>query len=328
MAGKTSVNFGNPEKFLRAMFGSGDAVISENQVISCCETDFASARIATYPLFGVIDLNIFEIMPHVDIEVPYEFGGDGFEIAYGVEGLFSLCADDRGECAFRANSLYLSPRHEARGKEVYYRDRLFKTISFNASVDVTDAFLQKLGWESLWSDAFGKNRRKKETRPYLTAAPPDIAASFLQIAACDYPDRCKRPFFESKFMEILSRFIANELPRDGEVFDVGEFENAQIKKIPGILMERFNSPPSMAELARGLSLNTTTMKRGFKKMFGEPIYTHHRNACLERAAMMLLDTHKSVLEISMDAGYSDCGNFCRAFKNRFGVSPNQYRACK
>jgi AraC-like DNA-binding protein len=67
------------------------------------------------------------------------------------------------------------------------------------------------------------------------------------------------------------------------------------------------------------------MKRGFKKMFGEPIFTHHRNMRLELAAAMLLDTRQSILEISVNAGYSDCGNFCNAFKKRYGISPGQYR---
>jgi AraC-like DNA-binding protein len=329
---KTSVTFKNPEEFLRAMFEKGNTVVSENEVVSRCDADFASARMATYRLFGLLDLHIFEITPHVDIEVPYEFSGDSFEIAYGVRGSFSLSVDGCDDSTFHANSLYLSPKCEARGREFYHRDRLFKTVSFNVAGDITDIFLSKFGWERLWNDAIDKNYRSKKTPLHLTAAPPDIAGSFIQIAACNYPDMCKRPFFESKFMEIISRFIANEMPRSGgvndKISDAGEFENSQIEKIPGILMERLGSPPSIADLARGLSLNTTTMKRSFKKMFGEPIFTHHRNTRLELAATMLLDTRKSILEISMDTGYSDCGNFCRAFKNRYGVSPNQYRIGK
>jgi AraC-like DNA-binding protein len=130
---------------------------------------------------------------------------------------------------------------------------------------------------------------------HLTAAPPDIAGSFNQIAVCNYPDMCKRLFFESKFMEIISEFIANGVPRNGIISDAEEFENSQIEKIPGILMKRLDSPPSIVDLARDLSLNTTTMKCGFKKMFGEPIFTHHRNMRLGQAAATLLDTRKSIL---------------------------------
>jgi AraC-like DNA-binding protein len=103
------------------------------------------------------------------------------------------------------------------------------------------------------------------------------------------------------------------------------FETEQIKRIPQIMMNRIDAPPSIAELARELMMNTTTMKQGFKKIFGSPIYTHHRHACLELAAVMLLDTKKTVFEIAIDVGYSCSVNFCYAFKKRYGVSPGRYR---
>jgi AraC-like DNA-binding protein len=90
-------------------------------------------------------------------------------------------------------------------------------------------------------------------------------------------------------------------------------------------MARFKSPPTIAELARELSMNATKLQNGFKKIFGKSIYACHRDACLERAAVMLLDTGKSIFEIAMDTGYSSSGNFCNAFKKHYGVPPSQYR---
>jgi AraC-like DNA-binding protein len=90
-------------------------------------------------------------------------------------------------------------------------------------------------------------------------------------------------------------------------------------------MERIYTPPSIKELANELSINTTAMKRGFKHVFGLPIYAYHRNVCLELAAAMLLNTKKTVSEIAIDIGYSCSVNFCYAFKRRYGVSPGQYR---
>jgi AraC-like DNA-binding protein len=106
---------------------------------------------------------------------------------------------------------------------------------------------------------------------------------------------------------------------------MGRFEAEQIRKIPRILMERIDDPPSIPELAHELSLSATGIKSGFKKIFGEPIYARHRNLCLERGAMMLLNTNKSILQIAIDTGYSNGENFANAFKKRYGVSPIQYR---
>jgi transcriptional regulator GlxA family with amidase domain len=80
-------------------------------------------------------------------------------------------------------------------------------------------------------------------------------------------------------------------------------------------MERIDSPPSITELARDLSVSAAKLKRGFKKIFGKPIYAYHRDICLERAADMLLDTNRSISDITLDTGYSGLGNFSKAFKN-------------
>jgi AraC-like DNA-binding protein len=128
---------------------------------------------------------------------------------------------------------------------------------------------------------------------------------------------------ESKFREILTRIIANET--SAEESRAADFETEQIKRIPQILMCRIDARPSIEELAHELMMNTTTMKKGFKKIFGSPIYAYHRDMCLELAAAMLLDTKKPVFEIAIDVGYSCSVNFCYAFKKRYGISPGRYR---
>jgi hypothetical protein len=51
-----------------------------------------------------------------------------------------------------------------------------------------------------------------------------------------------------------------------------------------------------------LSLNSTTMKKGFKNIFDEPIYAHHRNMCLNLAATLLLETDNQFLKSQRVSG--------------------------
>jgi AraC-like DNA-binding protein len=55
------------------------------------------------------------------------------------------------------------------------------------------------------------------------------------------------------------------------------------------------------------------------------IHAYHHDVCLERAAILLLDTNKTIFEIAADIGYSGSGNFSNAFKKRYGISPAQFR---
>jgi AraC-like DNA-binding protein len=41
---------------------------------------------------------------------------------------------------------------------------------------------------------------------------------------------------------------------------------------------------------------------------------------------MLLNTNKPIFDIAAASGYSGSGNFCNAFKKRYGVSPGLYRS--
>jgi AraC-like DNA-binding protein len=285
---------------------------------------FAMINLARYTLFGTMELNIFEIHPIFDIQImQYEFPDDLFKIEYCFGGHL-LCEDNSREVTFQKNCLHLSQMSDMRGHLSFSKNQSFKSVTFHSENGLIKEILGSAG-KKLWEEMLGKGEFG-EKKPYVGMLTPlDIAGDFLQIVNCNYPNKVKKLFFESKFLEIVSRMIAYDLLGQEENSWLGAFETAQIKNIPELLMEHLDSPPSIPELARKLSLNATTMKRGFKKIFGEPIYAHHRNMCLERAAMMLLNTNKSIIEIALEVGYSNSGSFGYAFKQRYGVSPSIYR---
>jgi AraC-like DNA-binding protein len=230
-----------------------------------------------------------------------------------------------GDSEFKTNWLFVTSKTGMKGDHVFQKNQRFKGVTLVSTEETMSGIVGESRYESL-SDALSNDTSYSRKRGLLgVAPPPDITSSFLQIANCRYPVTSRQFFFESKFMEIMSRIIAHNLLVDNGVFDMGEFEAEQVKKIPRILTERIDRPPSIPELAHELSLSTTTMKSSFKRIFGEPIYARHRNLCLERGAMMLRDTNKSVLQVAIDAGYSNGESFCNAFKKRYGVSPSQYR---
>ncbi|MDR1020316.1 MAG: AraC family transcriptional regulator [Synergistaceae bacterium] len=286
---------------------------------------FVDVRAETYRLFGRVELRILEILPSVDIYIPYECDSNCFSFSYCVDGNMMLQDRYHGDSELKANWLSCTSMTDMKGNHVFRKNKSFKGVALVLTGEAMRGIVGEPRYESL-SEALSTDNPYSRKNVFLgDDPPPDIASSFLQIANCRYPAMSRQFFFESKFMEIMSRIIAHNLPVDDGVTDMGEFETEQIKKIPGILMKRIDTPPSIPELAHELSLSGTAMKSGFKKIFGEPIYAHHRNLCLERAAIMLLNANKSILQIAIDAGYANGENFCNAFKKRYGLSPSQYR---
>ena len=55
------------------------------------------------------------------------------------------------------------------------------------------------------------------------------------------------------------------------------------------------------------------------------ISDHINNIRLERAAMLLRDGEMNISEVAYSLGFSSPNYFSTAFKNKFGVSPKEYR---
>jgi AraC-like DNA-binding protein len=322
-----TVSFRDYLEFYDAM-GEPDIMGRESDwVAGRRETQFASIRYEIYRLFGFIDLEFCAMLPHANIDFHYELGPNYFEIGYVTEGSFHLETENYSDSVICPAHLYVSPPSGSRGRIIYYKDRALRKLSFFAHRADDEATRDVLGESGgqLWAEVVMAGKEEKSDLYPLITPPPHVINALIHAANCNYPHRVRRLFFENIFREILLRLIAHGLPEDKIPEDMDKFEMERIKSVPGILMERLDSPPSIPELARELSINSTRLKIGFKKIFGKPIYSYHRDACLERAALMLLDTNRSVCEIASDAGYSGGGNFTNAFKKRYGVSPSRYR---
>lgn len=67
------------------------------------------------------------------------------------------------------------------------------------------------------------------------------------------------------------------------------------------------------------------MKRCYKSVYGETIYTTLMKTRLKKAAILLKSTSNSVADIAISVGYSNNAKFSTAFKKMYNISPSQYR---
>ncbi len=68
------------------------------------------------------------------------------------------------------------------------------------------------------------------------------------------------------------------------------------------------------------------MKKCFKDVYGDSIYSYQKRYRINLAANMLLqDKTKEIQEIAASLGYENPGKFSAAFRSVMGVSPAEYR---
>ncbi|MCZ6794322.1 MAG: AraC family transcriptional regulator [Planctomycetota bacterium] len=83
---------------------------------------------------------------------------------------------------------------------------------------------------------------------------------------------------------------------------------------------------SLEALAGVASFSPFHFHRIFRGLLGESVKEHVRRLRLERAALRLRNTDRSVVDIAFEAGYESHEAFSRAFKGMSGESPSSFRA--
>lgn len=100
----------------------------------------------------------------------------------------------------------------------------------------------------------------------------------------------------------------------------------RILKVQLFIQEHLDEDLPLERLARLAHFSPYHFHRIFRGMVGESLADYVRRLRLESAAQALKHTVRGVTRIALDAGYGTHEAFTRAFRQRFGVSPSEYRA--
>lgn len=204
----------------------------------------------------------------------------------------------------------------------------------NSHVDTLDihfspAALQKLG------DDFPELIRwmgKKDVTSTLSPVPATVTPIMLRmlhaIIDCPYKDDLRRTFLQSKTAALLMLALEQLISRPAETqagIPLRKYDLEKLYEAREYLLHNIENPPTLKQLAHRVGLNEFKLKKGYKQVFGTTIFGDFNKVRMEEARHYLLETDKSIADISLLAGYDDPPNFIRAFKHYFGTSPNRFR---
>jgi len=92
-----------------------------------------------------------------------------------------------------------------------------------------------------------------------------------------------------------------------------------------LLLQRYREGVNLAELAEEVGVHRVHLARAFARHFGIPARSYLNTQRLAAAARKLADSRLPIAEVALEAGFFDQSHLCRAFRNRFGVSPAVFR---
>ncbi len=79
-------------------------------------------------------------------------------------------------------------------------------------------------------------------------------------------------------------------------------------------------------LANTVALSPYYFQRLFGRLVKKPVYEYVRLRRLAKASEALKNKEKRIIDVALDYGFSDHSNFTRAFKEAYGLTPDEYRA--
>ncbi len=103
--------------------------------------------------------------------------------------------------------------------------------------------------------------------------------------------------------------------------------NEQIVAEAVALIDRQLSDPNLSSkwVADRMKMSINYLRSLFKEETGQPLADYIAKKRLERVVELLVETERTVEEISVQTGFPALNSFYVAFKKKYGMTPNQYR---
>ena len=147
-----------------------------------------------------------------------------------------------------------------------------------------------------------------------------------QIIKNDMDNSTRSLLYRAKIYELFSLIFkkTKEIDLDQCPFLNNDENLKKIAKAKDVILKDIKNPPSLIELSKTIDLSLKNLKKGFKEIYGKPVYKYLFDFKMERAKQLLSNGNLNVNEVSYDLGYSSSSHFIAAFKKKYGITPKTY----
>lgn len=161
--------------------------------------------------------------------------------------------------------------------------------------------------------------------PLKYILPSESKIILSEALNCNYSGSIRTMYLEGKAIELaaacMSAIIEKENGKDG-IINLSKTDIESIVNAREYLDDHFASPITISSLARRVLLNETKLKRGFRIIYGKPIYSYLIDKRMETARILLETKDMNVSQIADFVGYGSGSSFSKAFHKKFGFNPS------
>ena len=133
-----------------------------------------------------------------------------------------------------------------------------------------------------------------------------------------------RPLLELKFEELLLNIFTRPHHRELAGFLAG-LNDTRATGLRQVMEANYAFALKLEDFAELCGQSLSSFKRMFREVYEMAPGKWLSEKRLDRAAQLLQVTDKQVNEVAYDVGFEEPSSFIRAFKQRFGTTPSNYR---
>lgn len=166
----------------------------------------------------------------------------------------------------------------------------------------------------------GFSLKKIEKTCLFTGVDSDKLKSEAKKAETAYPlsYHIKTAELISSYIKLVSKIIKIQTNN-------ADSNNYIIKSITEYIFFNYDKNLTLKTMSRLYFMNEKYLGRLFAKETGYSFHNYLNNIRLAHAAELLKTTKKTIIDISVDCGFTDVTYFNRVFKKTYALTPTEYR---
>lgn len=246
-----------------------------------------------------------------------------FRFSLQLEGALESAADDQNNLLRKVNQVELRYLREqeteliARKGNAHWIDLVLQPDFFQVALPGETELLPDMISQVL-------DNRELAVPGLCESLLPDQIMAMRQIDHSLFEGACRTMYLKSKCLEILSLFFARHTFSQKAEMRISEQDIARIHKVRDILQTSLIEQPTLAGLAHEVGLSESKIRRGFRALFDQSVFTYYRNYRMEYARQLLFDQQGNVSTVASAVGYTNVSHFSSAFSRHHGILPGDY----
>lgn len=281
---------------------------------------------------GVGDITLYQVFPGIELvynDMHMAYCNKNQKPASGVMEI-NYCKEGRCECLFGEHQYcYMSAgdlsfcslqdnSHQSEFPTAHYHG-ITITVDFTRITDEMRKVLELLSVD------LERIKELSHIRDFtIIRANQTIQHIFSELYTV--PITIRQGYIRVKVLELL--LVLTELnPMEDKSKHVrfSEMQIESIKQVHAFLITHFNEHYTIDSLSDRFEISPTVLKKCFKGVFGDSVYSYMKMYRLQVAERLLKESKLTVGEIAAQVGYLNPNKFTSAFCAQYGVPPTLYR---